>query len=194
MGTPMCNACQIFLFDYLTLQIHKDLPLAKQMSMKSLKYIQAELADWIYRFYKRVPKEEFEKALKTASNIARRGRPLHEYESLLHTATFNFLKFSNKWIHEEVQYIQPLLLESGFIRSNQKNKLMSASYDYISYTLPRVFLLLNDLHKDHLEPKGIYTDGSKMLSTQDDKGTCYDGDLDYQTEILNEVDLRDLYT
>ena len=189
----MCNACQIFVFDHLTLNLHKDLPLTKQISMKSLQHIQFELADWIYRFFKRIPKEEFKKALKTASNIARRGRPLHEYEYLLHTATFNFLKFSNDWISQEIQYIQPLLLESGFIRSKQKNGDLNATYNYISYIIPRIYLCIEDIHKDHLEPKGIHTDLTKMLSRQDDKDTCYDRDLEYQTEILNEVDLSDLY-
>jgi hypothetical protein len=91
-----------------------------------------------------------------------------------------------------------LLLESGFVKSRQKQGDTNTAYNYISFMTPRVILILNDLHKDHMNPKGLMTDIPKLfqLSTikQDDEDTLYDRDDNYQKEILDEVDLSDLYT
>lgn len=159
----MCHQCLTFLHDFLEISLDKDLPITKQIHMKSLKHVQSELVHWFYNFYKRLPKEDFDKALETASRIARRGRPAREYEHLIQTATFNFLKFSVDWIKQELNYIQPLLLESGFIRSYQKHGDMNAVYNYVSYMTPRVYLVLHNLHEDHIHPKGIYTDLNKLF-------------------------------
>ena len=99
---------------------------------------------------------------------------------MIQTATFNFLKYEVSWVSTEVDYIKPLLLESGFIKSYEKQGSLTKAYDYISYITPRVILLLQDLHTDHVVPKGLYTDLNKLYM----KPT-----LDYQTE---EED--DLYT
>lgn len=188
----MCQQCRAFLRDFLEVGVPKSLALASQTRRQSLQKILPELTDWMYRFHSRLQKKEFDTALETASRIARRGRPVHEYEYLLHTATFNFLKFNVQWIRSEVLYLQTLLTESGFIRSNKQGTMTNA-YDYISYMTPRSILCLQELHEDHANPKGIFTNITSFLKPkQADEETCYDRD-DYQSEILNLTD-DDLYT
>lgn len=192
----MCQICQSFLEDYLLLGISKELPLTKELRMKSIRNILPELCDWVYRFYRRLPKEEFDKALGNASLIARRGRKLHDYEYLIQTATFNFLRFHLDWIASEVSYMETLLIESGFVRTKNKLGYHSNAYNYISYVVPRIILCLQDLHDDHVHPKGLNTDLSKLFKPKQkdiDSDTCFDSDDDYQKEILEE-DTDDLYT
>lgn len=191
----MCHICKSFVQDFLVLGISRELSLHKELRMKSIQKVIPELSDWIYRFYQRLSKDQFEKALKNASLIARRGRALHDYEYLIHTATFNFLKYHYDWIPAEVSYIEILLMESGFVKTKNKLGFHSNAYNYISYVVPRVILCLNDLHQDHQNPKGLNTDLSKLYKPKDkyaDTDTCYDRDDDYQKEILEEAD--DLYT
>lgn len=194
--SPMCPICQLFLQDYLLFGISKELPLSKELRMKSIRNVLPELCDWIYRFSQRVSKQEFDNALKNASCIARRGRKLQDYEYLIHTATFNFLKFHVDWIASEVSYLETLLIESGFVRTKNKVGYHSNAYNYISYIVPRIILCLEDLHDDHLHPKGLNTDLSKLFKSKQkdiDTDTCFDKDDDYQKEILEE-DTDDLYT
>lgn len=194
MQQTMCNLCKQFLSDFLETGVHKDLPLANHVKIQRLRSVLQDLVDWMYRFYQKLPKEEFDKALITSARIARRDRKLLEYEYLIQTATFNFLKHDVSWVSREVNYIQPLLLESGFIKSYKKQGSLSKAYDYVSYITPRVILVLQDLHDDHRNPKGLYTDLSKLYRKpihHDTDETCADQD-DYMSEILNEED--DLYT
>jgi hypothetical protein len=160
------------------------------MKPKAFSRVAPQIADWLYRFYQRLSKQAFDKALMTASRIARRGRPAHEYEFLIHTATFNLLKHDLPWIHSEVSILELLLLESGFIRPRA-----AAAYEYISYMAPRVYLCLHELHNDHVNPKGLNTqlnDLAKPYMRQEDEGTCFDKD-DYQSEVLAEEECDDLY-
>lgn len=191
----MCQICQAFLRDFLLHGIPRELPLAKQLHMKSMLNVLPELSDWIYRFYKNLKQEEFERASNNASLIARRGRPVLEYEYLIKTATFNFLKFHHEWISSEVSYMEILLAESGFVRSRTKLGYHSNAYNYISYIVPLAIIALKDLHDDHVKPKGLYTDLSKLYKPQkqkEEKETCADKDDDYQKEILEEVE-DDMY-
>jgi hypothetical protein len=195
--SPMCQLCKGFLRDFLEIHLPQDLPLSKQIRMKSLPHVHSELVDWMFHVYTRLPKQEFEKAVETASRIARRGRPLLDYEYLIQTATFNFLKVSVGWINQEMNYIQPLLVECGFVKSKQKQGDMNTATNYLSYMTPRVIHLLNDLHNDHQYPKGLNTNLTHLNlrpPLQEDEQTCYDRDDDYQKEILDEIDLSDLYT
>ena len=192
---PMCQICQAFLQDFLQVGIHKDLPLANQLRMKSMRKVLPDLSDWIYRFWIRLKQEDFERASGNASLISRRGRKLHDYEYLIQTATFNFLKYHHDWISSEVSYIETLLLESGFVRSANKFGFHSNAYNYISYIVPSVIVTLKDLHGDHVQPKGLQTDLSKLYKPQkhkEEKETCADKDDDYQKEILEEIE-DDLY-
>jgi hypothetical protein len=189
----MCQKCRIFLEDFLKAGTPSSLPLTKQIRAKSLSKILPELTDWVYRFHSRVQKDDFDSALKTASRIAKRGRSNPEYEFLIHTATFNLLKFQVQWIRNEVLYLQTLLVESGFIRTNKQGSMTNA-YDYISFMTPRSILCLQELHDDHIHPKGLLTDLRTFAKVkQEDETTCFDRDDDYQKEILEE-DTDDLYT
>lgn len=155
----MCNICKQFLRDFLEIGIQKELPLAKCIQMKYFEMILPDLLDWMYRIYQRLPKEEFDKALMTSARIARRGRKPIDYEYLIQTATFNFLKFQVNWIPSEVDYMKTLLMESGFVKAKESSK----AYDYLSYMFPRVYLVLQDLHDDHENPKGLQTDLNKLF-------------------------------
>jgi hypothetical protein len=192
----MCQICQSFLQDFLLVGIPKEIALAKQLRMKSIRNVLPELSDWIYRFYQKLKKEEFERASGNASLIARRGRALHDYEYLLQTATFNFLKYNLDWVSSEVSYIEILLMESGFVRTSNRIGYHTNAYNYISYIVPLVIVTLQEVHDNHVHPKGLQTDLSKLCSkrrTWNDKETCADRDDDYQKEILEEKD-DDLYT
>lgn len=191
---PMCPICQGFLQDFLQTGIEKELPLANQLRMKSIQNVLPELSDWIYRFSIKLKKEEFERASGNASLISRRGRKQLDYDYLIRTATFNFLKYHLEWVSSEVSYIETLLLESGFVRSTNKIGFHSNAYNYISYIVPLAVLTLQDLHDDHLNPKGLQTDLGKLFQKgrcHEEKETCVDKDDDYQREILEEDD--DLY-
>ena len=193
----MCQTCQLFLHDFLEAGIPKDLALSKQTRIQSLRKILPELTEWIYRFYTRLPKEELDKALLTAARIARRGRPILEYEYLIHTATFNFLKYNVNWVKEEAEYMQLRLIESGYISTREKRGDLHQAYAYVSYMTPRAIICLQDLHEDHIHPKGLMTDLNftrKPRQIQEDEMTCFDKDDDYQKEILEEVSLDNLYT
>ncbi len=160
MYQQMCIQCKQFLADFLEQGISKQLALSKELNMKALRRLLPELTDWMYRFYLRLPSEELDKAMLISARIARRERSLLDYEYLIHTATFNLLKYEVKWIKSEISYMETLLLEGGFVRPNPFGHLTKA-YDYLSYTVPRVILVLQDLHEDHTNPKGLFTDTNK---------------------------------
>lgn len=145
----MCNICKYFLSDFLEVGIHQELELSKSIRMSSLRKILPELTDWIYRLAQKIPSKEFDTAVATSARIARRDRKLMEYEYILHTATFNFLKFQIKWMESEIDYIKTLLIESGFVKSKLNRGNTSMAYNYISYTVPRAILVLQDLHGNH---------------------------------------------
>lgn len=145
-----CKFCKKYLYDFLEAGIHKDLPLSKHIRLKYLPL--RDVSDWMYRMYKEILPYQFDEALLTASRIARRERPLLDYEFLIQTATFNFLKYKLSWLTTELEYLKIILIEKGFIKSSVKNGSMSFAQDYIAYTLPRVIITLRDLHNDHEKP------------------------------------------
>ena len=70
----MCKLCKQFLTDFLETGIHKELPLSNHIKIQRLRSVQQDLVDWVYRFYLKLPKEDFNKALMTSARIARRDR------------------------------------------------------------------------------------------------------------------------
>ncbi len=196
MSTAMCNKCQSFLYDFLQTGLSKDHKLASQIRAKSFQKTLPEFVDWCFRMNNRIEVQKFNEAVETANRIARRGRSNAEYEFLIQTATFNFLKFSLPWITDELNYMKLLLVEAGCIRGKKHQQVLLGAQEYISYMLPRVILSLMTLHDDHINPKGLMTDVSTptKLKTmrQDDEDTCVDKDDDYQRAVLEEED--DLYT
>jgi hypothetical protein len=187
----MCKQCRIFLQDFLETGISKKLALANFTRAKSFVTILPELLDWMYRIYLRVPKEKFLKARESASRIARRERPLHEYEYILFTATFNMLRFEVPWLREEVLYLEPLLYESGFIKY-KKRSFENNAQNYIAYMTTRALICLYNIHEEHVNPKGIFTPIANPIQLEDkeDMESCADKD-DYQSAVLAEDD--DLY-
>lgn len=195
-GTIMCTQCQLFLYDFLLVPPHKDLPFAKEIRVKNLLKILPEFVTWSTRIHAQIKPEEFDTAIRTASRIARRGRSLLDYECLIHTSTSNFLKHTLQWLPSELEYMKLLLIEVGVINGKKSYTVLHTAQDYLNYVVPRMILILRDLHDDHANPKGLYTDLGKLYipkQTISDNDTCYDRD-DYQKEILTEVDLDDLYT
>ena len=193
----MCHKCQIFLYDFLQAGLSKDHKLANQIRVKSFQKTLPEFVDWCSRMKNRIEQSKFKEAMETAHRIARRGRSDMEYEFLIQTATFNFLKFSLPWITDELNYMKVLLVEAGCIRGKKYQQVLLTAQDYISYMLPRVILCLMTLHDDHVNPKGLMTDVTTPAKfkpkRQHDEDTLYDRDDDYQKAILEE-DTDDLYT
>jgi hypothetical protein len=192
----MCQQCQIFLYDFLLVPPHKDLSITKQIRVKNLQKILPDFVDWSLRLNRRVQQEDLDAALLTSSQIARRGRSLHEYECILNTSTSNFLRLRAPWISSEIDYMKLLLIGAGVIRGHLSYAVLRYSQEYLHYMIPRILLILRDLHDDHANPKGLYTDLGKLFGKPklSDSDTCYDRDDDYQREILEEIDLDDLYT
>lgn len=194
----MCQHCRIFLHDFLLVPPHKDLAITKQIRVKNLQKILPEFVDWSLRLNTRIEQKDLDAALLTSSRIASRGRKIYEYEYILHTATSNFLRCSLHWLSSEVDYMKLLLVDRGVLKGRAALTVLRHSQDYLHYTIPRMLLVLRDLHEDHTSPKGIYTDLNKLFPTsrrtEDDISTCFDRDDDYQKEILDEIELDDLYT
>jgi hypothetical protein len=184
----MCQKCRIFLQDFLETGINKNIALAKYTRIKSFPRILPDVVDWIYRLFLRIPKKEFEKARETASRIARRDRPIYEYEYVIFTATFNMMRFSVPWLREEILFLEPLLYESGFIQY-KKRTFENYAQNYIAYTATRALICLYEIHNDHVNPKGIFTPVSNPLQIlqNDDGDTLADKD-DYQSAVLAEDD------
>jgi hypothetical protein len=193
----MCHTCQIFLYDFLQAGLSKDHKLKNQIRTKSFQKTLPEFVDWCSRMNNRIGQQKFHEALEIANRIARRGRSDIEYEFLIQTATFNFLKCSLPWITDELNYMKLLLVEAGCIRGKKYQQVLLTAQEYISFMLPRVILCLINIHDDHVNPKGLMTDvttlGKFKPMQQDDKDTLYDRDDDYQKAILEE-DTDDLYT
>jgi len=193
----MCHKCQTFLYDFLQTGLSKDHKLASQIRIKSFQKTLPEFVEWCARMKKQIQLQKFQEAVETANRIARRGRSDMEYEFLIQTATFNFLKCSLPWITEELNYMKLLLVEAGCIRGKKYQQVLLTAQEYISYMLPRVIHCLLNLHEDHVNPKGLMTDITTptkfKLKKQEDEDTLYDRDDDYQKAILEE-DTDDLYT
>lgn len=190
----MCNKCQSYLYDYLPNSLEKELDLAKHIRMQAIYTILPEFVSWILKLHQTLHEAKVKDAHRTALQIARRGRKLHDYEFLIHTATFNFLKFAQPWILNEVDYMKTLVIEGGVVKGKDYTKVCSLAYDYLSCMLPRALLCLYDLHDDHVNPKGLNTDLGKLFKPKEkisDTDTCYDKDDDYMKEILE--DGEDLY-
>lgn len=185
----MCNKCQSYLYDYLPNSLEKELDLAKQIRLEALFKILPDFVAWIVYVDKRLQKKTLEEAHRTALQIARRGRKLYDYEFLIHTATFNFLKFAHPWILDEVEYMKLLIVESGFVRGKDYKRVSQLAHEYLSCILPRALLCLHDLHDDHVNPKGLNTDIAKIFRPKEkisDMDTCIDKDDDYMREILDD--------
>jgi hypothetical protein len=193
----MCHKCQSFLYDFLQAGLPRDQKLANQIRIKSFQKTLPEFVDWCARMNRRIEAEKFRDAVETANRIARRGRSNADYEFLIYTAIFNFLKVSLPWITEELNYMKLLLVEAGCIKGKDYIKVLQCAQEYISYTLPRVILCLTNVHHDHVKPKGLMTDITTLFQLppmkQEDEDTLYDRDDDYQRAILEE-DTDDLYT
>lgn len=191
-----CPYCKAFLEDFLQADLDRKLEIQPHIRCQAIHRVLPEFLDWTLRTSQRVTYGNYTSAWKTASRIAKRGRPKHEYEFLLHTATYNFLKFSETWFRDEVDYVKPLLMEAGIIK--QCKSYSDILDKYIGYMLVRSMTALYAIHNDHLEPKGIYTmieiPTTPPVEQQEEQETLVDRDDDYQREILDEVDLSDLYT
>jgi hypothetical protein len=196
VATMMCRSCKIFLHDFLPFALPNDCPFLHTIHKKSFERISSELSDIFVRLSQKLFKKDFEKAWEISNRIARRGRPAQEYQALLMSSTLNLLRISNPWLSSELSHIPCLLMEAGVVRCKDRKQFNQAIWDFINYLIPLVLRCVYEVHDDHVNPKGIYTQvGSirQYVSKEDerDKVTLYDKD-DYMSEILNEAD--DLYT
>jgi hypothetical protein len=193
-----CQRCGHFLEDYLGGGLPHDLDILKKMRKQKYTSLIPEICHWIQRFSSRVQTNEFKQANTLANNIARRGRKQIEYEYLLSTATFNLLKCQIPWIETELNYMKVRFAEAGVFRGKHATSLLLHSQEFLAYLAVSCFVFLQEVHDDHVHPKGLNTNvGSLTLRSkqkkEDDRDTLYDRDDDYQKEILEEDD-DDLYT
>ncbi len=100
-----CNICTAFLEDFLKAGIPKELTITKKIRSNSLVRIVYDIAPWIQNIYRRLCWKDFEKCYDRASQISQRGRKQIEYEYLLHTATWNLLKYEVPWLEQEINYM-----------------------------------------------------------------------------------------
>jgi len=194
--TMHCPHCKAFLEDFLQSDLDQKIQLKPHVRCHAVHRVLPEYIDWTLRTSQRVTHDNYTSAWKTASRIARRGRPKHEYEFLLHTATYNFLKFSETWFRQEIDYMKPLLMEAGVIkRCVDYSDILDK---YLGYMLIRSMTALYAIHEDHMKPKGLCTlveiPTVPPVEQEEERVTLVDRDDDYQREILEEVDLSDLYT
>ena len=189
-----CNVCTVFLEDYLIAGLPKELEIYKKIRVKALNRIVYDFAAWIHRVFRRLAWKDFEKCQETASRISRRGRKQQEYDSLLHTAAWNLLKYEVPWLEDEISYIKLLLLEAGICKGKHVFTVMSIAQELVSHLAPKALICLHTVHDDHVNPKGLMTDVSSLTQKpkiQEKEETLYDRDDDYQKEVLAEDD--DLY-
>lgn len=194
-----CHICHAFLHDFLLTGIPDGIPIQKDLRKGTLPRISWTFTHWIYRVFHNLESQHLEKAQTSASLIARRGRKEIEYEYLLSTATFNFLKYEVPWLQEEEEYMTLLLMESGLLKGKNTFRLLSVVKDYLRYTTIRAIYLLKQVHDDHVNPKGLMTNLDHLVvkrqKEKEKEKTLCDRD-DYQKEVLVEVSLDefdDLY-
>lgn len=156
-----CSYCSQYLMDYLPMAIHQNLDLHGKLKHKHSKKIVPSLVSWIFHIQKKLLSDHFHQAYANASKIARRDRSQWDYDLLIHTAVTNFMKLRLDWLTDEMDYMKIILVENSFIQSSSSFYAMKYAQDYIAYILPKSLLLLKDLHKDHIHPKGIDTNISK---------------------------------
>ena len=179
-----CTRCQSFVRDYLCLGIPSSIPFSKDVRTKIPPEAVFHVSDWILHVSQKIPKESLDKASETANRIARRGRPQSEYSLLLQSSTFNFLSFEFPWLSREVQFLQTLLLELNLFKGRHYATLKNTAWSYIAYMTINLLSCLHEIHYEHTTKKPYLKDETDTVV----------GDMGYQKEILDEVDLSDLYT
>lgn len=189
----MCSICHQFLSDFVETGLPPADPMSKLLHLKNLTKQTSELVRWFLSLYQRIPQRDFEEAYTTASRIAKRGRGEMEYQILIYTSTTNLLIHKFPWIQTEMEYPKILLVEEGVFQDRERNWRWSLQManGYFRCMIPRVLLLLQELHRDHSIAK-IERDGLIAVWKSDDEASCADTD-DYQKEILNDPTYGDWY-
>lgn len=193
-----CKICPFFLQDFLLTGVPEELALSKLLRKKAIGRISVKFAEWIHTIFHKISTEDFLKASTIASRISKRGRKELQYEYILSTATFNLLHYEVPWLKQEETYIVMYLLESSLFKGRNYYSLLNTAKEYIGYTTIRAFYYLREIHDDHVNPKGLMTNLNTTVPHKrkqvEKEVTLYDRDDDYQKDILEEVDLSDLYT
>lgn len=186
-----CQICSFFLQDFLLTGVPEGISFRKDLKINVLPRISHPFADWIHRVFRKLTHTQLKNASTLAARIAKRGRPAVEYDFVVSTATFNFLKYEVSWLQEEEEFIAISLMELGLFKGKKIANLIITARDYIRYITIKAIKCLQELHDDHLHPKGLFTNLGSRAEKED---TLYDRDTDYQKEILEEIGLEDLYT
>lgn len=195
-----CQICSFFLQDFLLTGVPEGISFRKDLKLHILPRISHSFADWIHRVFQKLTHTQIKNASMTAARIAKRGRPAIEYDFVVSTATFNFLKYEAPWLQEEEEFIAISLMERGLFRGKKIATLTITARDYIRYITIKAIKCLEELHEDHRNPKGLLTNlGAFAGKTPTNRSeelekTLYDRDTEYQKEILEEIGLEDLYT
>ena len=179
-----CKTCQIFLHDFLLTGVPEGISFKKELRVKALPRVAWVFASWIYQFFHRLESRHFQHARRSASLIAKRQRSDVEYEFITSTATFNFLKYEVSWLHGEEELLAMYLAEMGLFRGKTMCGLMMLIKDYIRYNTIRAFYLLQQIHEDHVKPKGLMTSLDHLIIKK----------LPPKQETLYDIDTDDLYT
>ncbi len=180
----MCMRCRSFICDFIQTGIPPTIPFSKDVRKRMSPEAIRLVSEWIHRMFEKIPKDSLDKAKETASRIAQRGRPLSEYTLLLQSSTFNFLTFECMWLSKEVQFLQTHLLELNLFKGRHYPTLLHTAWSYIAYMTILLLPALHEIHFEHSYKKPYVADETTTVADKDD----------YQKDILNEVDLSDLYT
>ena len=186
----MCKSCLQFLEAFLETGLPEGVPMARLLRIRALSRVIPELAPWFLSVFPKIPTEDYQTALKTASRIAKRGRGAIEYDLLIKTSVCNLLKHQYPWIQKEMDIMKVLFVEAGVFQDKERDWKwrLTMAQGYLTYMLPRVYEILSDLHSSHAG--GFVPDATVVAIRipEEDEATLFDRDDDYQREILMEVD------
>lgn len=145
--------------------IHPELPFHKYVQLKHLRKVIPHLAKTCQDITERLTPAQYNKAVLTANNIARRGRSSLDYYYLLQTAALNFLRFEHLWFRKEIDDLKCFLVEQSFIRHKSGFYALKTADEYLCYMFPRLMGLVYTMHRDHTNPKGLATDVQDTILT-----------------------------
>lgn len=153
-----CQKCYGYIQDYIHLGVPHTLTFRQYLNLKHSQKVFDFLAKSCLEIKNRLTVEEYNKAVLTASRIARRGRNLLDYSFLIQTAILNFLRFEIPWFRKEIDVIKCYLIEEGFIRHKVSYYALKAADEYLCFMFPQLLGIIFIIHNDHMNPKGLHTD------------------------------------
>ena len=194
-----CPHCRYFLSDYIESGIHPTLPVYKELRPQIIRRVLPEFVNWAFRFLERISYFELNCARNSALCISQRGRSNLDYDFLIQNAMYNNLSLNIPWIKKEFNYILPILLEAGLLKSKKYGPAKRSAESYVAFVIFKLTEILPEVHADHVSPKGLYTNLSHLSSyspqpilnsanLSNERITLRNKD-DYMSEILEDGEI-----